>query len=167
MSRTENQICPGFFIENFYSLQLKKQRTRQAVEVTVRKKKNSKAPASIAPIMLVATNSMARSTIERSIVPSIPASSAVTMVHRSLQHPLRKRAAAIRVTARYTTAIPRSTHKNAGVKVIAAVILRKAVIIPRIRLATTAITVQPGLQLLHDVDIKSPPTLYYAEFLHR
>ena len=34
-----------------------------------------------------------------------------------------------------------------------AVILRKAVIIPIIRLATTAITVQPGLQPLHDVDI--------------
>ena len=37
---------------------------------------------------------------------------------------------------------------------MAAVILRNAVITPKIRLAETAKTVQPGLQLLHDVDIK-------------
>ena len=34
------------------------------------------------------------------------------------------------------------------------VILRKAVIIPKTRLTTTATNVQPGLKHLHDVDIK-------------
>lgn len=122
--------------------------------MTVRKKKNRSAPVRIAPIILVAANSMASRTMESNTVPRIPASSALTILHKLSQHPRRKRAAETRIMARYTTAIPRSTHKNAVVRVIAAVILRKAAIIPIIRLVTTAITVQPGLQLLHDVDKK-------------
>ena len=134
-------------------LQLKKQRIRQAVEVTIRKKKNKSAPVRIAPITLVAANSIARNTMERSIVPIIPAIRAVTVQHKSLQLSLTERAETAKATARYTTAMPRSTHKNAGVREIAPVILRKDATIPAIRLVTTAITTQPGLQLLHDVDI--------------
>jgi hypothetical protein len=135
-------------------LQFKKQRTRQAVDVTTRKKKNKSAPVRIAPITLVATNSIARRTIESNTVPSTPERSAVIIGHNPSQHSLREIADAIRVTPRYTTAIPRSTHKKVGVRVIAPVILRKAVIIPTIRLTTIAIKTQPGLQLLQDVDIK-------------
>ncbi len=111
--------------------------------------------------MLVATNSMARRTTESNIVPRTPASNAVIILHKFSQHPLRKTADETRVIARYTTAIPKSTHKNAGTSVITAVILRKAVIIPIIRLATTAITVQLVLQLLHVVDIMIHPLHYF------
>ena len=132
---------------------MKKQRTRQAVDVIARKKKNKSAPARMAPVTLVAANSMARRMIDKSTVPIIPTSTAETIVHKSSQHSLRKIAPETRVTARYTTAMPSSTHKKAGVRVIAAVILKKAVIMPIIRLATTAIMVQPNEQLLHDVNI--------------
>ena len=123
------------------------------MDVIIRKKKNKSPPARIAPITLVAANSMASKTIERSTVPRIPASSAETMSHKSQHLSLREIALVTSVTARYTTAMPSNTHKKAGVRVMAAVILRNAVIIPRIRLATTAITVQPILQPLHDGDI--------------
>ena len=139
---------------------MNKQRTKHAVDVTVRKKKNKSAPARTAPITLVAANSTASRTIDNKTVPRIPTSSAVIIVHKLPQQTLRKSAALMSVTARYTTATPRITHKNAGVRVIVAVILRNAVIMPIIRLATIAITVQPGLQLLHDVDIKIHLPLY-------
>ena len=111
--------------------------------------------------MLVATNSIARRTTESNIVPRIPASNAVTILHRFSQHPLRKSADETRVTARYATATPKTTHKNAGVRVITAVILKNAVIIPIIRLATIAITVQLVLQLLHVVDINFHPLHHF------
>ena len=81
-------------------LQLKKQRTRQAVEVTIRKKKNSSPPVRTAPITLVAANSIARRTMERSIVPRIPVSRTETILHKSLQHWLWKIVAETRTTAR-------------------------------------------------------------------
>ena len=59
------------------------------MEVTVRKKKNKRAPVKIAPIILVATNSMARSITESNTVPRIPVSSAVIILHKLSQHPLR------------------------------------------------------------------------------
>ena len=134
-------------------MQLKRHLTRQAVDVTIRKKKNKRVPVRTAPSMLVATNSIARSTIERIIVPIIPERIVVIILQRFSQHSLRERAPATRITARYTTAVPRSTHKNAGVRVIAAVILKNAVMTPRTRLTAIAITVQSPLQGLHDVDI--------------
>ena len=135
-------------------MQLKKQRTRQAVDVTARKKKNKRAPARIAPITLVATNWIASKTMERSTVPKIPVSSAVIMEHNPSQHSFPKIAPAKRITARYTTAIPSNTHKKAGVRVMVAVILKNAVIMPMTRLANTAKTVRLVLQHPQDVDIK-------------
>ena len=79
---------------------MKRQRTRQAVDVTVRKKKKRSTPVRIAPIMLVATNSIARNTIESKIVPRIPASRVVIVLHRLSQHSLRNLVAAITITAR-------------------------------------------------------------------
>ena len=103
--------------------------------------------------MLAAENSIASRRIDSNTVPRIPASNTETILHRFTQQPLRKTAATAKVTARYTTAIPRSAHKNAGVTIIEPVILKNAAITPMIRLAAKAITVQSGLPLLHDVDI--------------
>ena len=123
------------------------------MDVRVRNKENNSAPVRIAPIILVATNSIASKITERSTVVRMAASNTVTILHKSLQPSLRHKLLERRDTARYTTAIPRVVHKNAGVRVIAAVILRNAVTIPIMRLATTANTTQPGSQFLQDVDI--------------
>ena len=125
---------------------MNKQRTKHAVDVTVREKKNKSAPARTAPITLVAVNSIASRTIDNKIVPRIPASRVVIIVHKLPQHTLRKSAALMSVTARYTTATPRSTHKNAGVTVIAAVMFKRAATMPIITLTITAKRVQLNLQ---------------------
>lgn len=133
------------------------------MDVSTRKKKNNRPPARMAPIILVATNSIASKTIESNVVPKTPTSKVFIIAHKSLQHSLslRKIAPEIRTIARYPTAIPRSTHKKAGVRVIVAVILRKDVIIPIIRLVTIVITVQLVLQHLHDVIIIFHPLTIY------
>ena len=79
---------------------MKRQRTRQAVDVTARKKKNKSAPARTAPSTLVAANSIPRRTTESRIVPRIPESSDVIMVQRLPQHTFRKSDAETRSTAR-------------------------------------------------------------------
>lgn len=73
----------------FQSLQLKRHLTRQAVDVTIREKKNKSPPVATAPIMLVAANSMASRTTESNTVPRTPAISVVTILHKLPQHPLR------------------------------------------------------------------------------
>ena len=57
------------------------------------------------------------------------------------------------ITLRYTTAMPKTVHKNAGVTVIAAVILRKAAMIPTAMLIMRAAVVQVLLHEQSDVDI--------------
>ena len=93
----------------------------------------------MAPKTLAAGNVIANSTIERRIVPNIPARTSDKGVSIQL-HNLRhlKLAATAKFTARYTTAIPKRTHKNAGVTVITAVIVSKVAIIPTIALAPIA-----------------------------
>ena len=68
-------------------------------------------------------------------------------------------------SARYTVAIPKTTHKNAGVKVITAVVASTAPIAPKIMLAITAITEQLDLQ--EQKDIFSPPDTVYDFTNHR
>jgi hypothetical protein len=128
--------------------------TRQVVDVTARKKKNKSAPVRIAPITLAIANSRFKKTMVSKIVPTTPKSSAVIILHKPWQQPSRESAPEIRVTASNTTETPKSAHKKTGAKVMVPVILRNAVIIPMIRLTTTATNVQPGLKHLHDVDIK-------------
>ena len=53
--------------------------TRQAVSVRVRKNESKRSPVITAPIMLVATNSMARSTIAKKIVAIIAPNNTVRM----------------------------------------------------------------------------------------
>lgn len=120
--------------------------TMQATEVITRVKNPSNIPAKIAPITLVAANVIAKRISENKIVPNIP----IISVERAVQtHSLIPFSLAVVLTSsvnpRYTTAIPNTTHKNAGVKVIVALKVRKAVMIPIIMLDTTARTVQLGL----------------------
>lgn len=122
----------------------------------MRDKKARSRPVIIAPIMLVAAKVIPKSIIAISMAPSIPASKTGNIEHAQLRVPLPR---VKRSIARYTTATPKTTHKNAGVTVIAAVMVRNAVMIPIIRLATIEITVQLLLQLQLQLkfDILSPP----------
>ena len=60
--------------------------------------------------------------------------------------------------------MPRATIKNTGVRVITAVICKKAAMIPMIRLTTTAIPVQSRLQsqFINAINI-SPPNFNVCE----
>ena len=139
---------------------------RQAVEVMNKEKKNKSAPVIIAPITLVAANVTARRTTDNKIAPKIPArineSGALMQLLLPQQFWL---AATARFTARYTTAIPKTTHKNAGVTVITAVILKSVVTIPIIILAAMANKEhsEPLSQEQEQLyfDIFSPPIILY------
>ncbi len=74
---------------------------KQAKVVTVSEKNVSNAPEIIAPIILVATNSMAKRTIDVKIVPRIPVKSTGSTVHiQPLLPTLFKTAVIIGVSAR-------------------------------------------------------------------
>ena len=97
--------------------------------------------------MLAAAKVIPKRTIDRKIVPKIPVSRTGIIPHTHPPIPaLRIAGLTTSVTARYTTAIPSSTHKNAGVTVITAEKVRNAVIIPIIIAAITAMAVQFILQ---------------------
>lgn len=112
----------------------------------ISEKKNKSVPVKIAPTILVATNGIANSTIENSAVPTMPLSSAfiVLAVQDAVLAPANKAFAS--KIAKYTTATPKVTHKNAGVTVITAMMRKKAATTPIIRLATTAMLVHAFLQ---------------------
>ena len=120
--------------------------TRQAVAVIIRERNSMSAPVKMAPGILVATKVMPRSITDNKEVPRIPARRALRAGHLQ-SGAFFVPAVEISTTARYTTLIPKATHKNAGVRVITAVIRRKAAIMPRIILATTAIPVHDELHL--------------------
>ena len=135
------------------------------MSVSVNEKNRINAPVIIAPIMLVATNSIARSITDVRIVPSMLIRSPLSVAHLQLLSKfLPVKVDTKSVTARYTTAIPKTTHKNAGVTVIAAVIVRNAVIIPSMMLAAVDNNKQLFLQLQPKLFIKkSPPIIVYAK----
>ena len=127
--------------------------TRQTVEVIISEKNNSSAPVIIAPMMLVATNSIASRMTDVRIVPKIPTSKVESGVHVQAYSSGRlRRFGKISAIARYTTAIPNKTHKNAGVVVMTAVKRRNAVIIPIMMLAT----MESPVQLLLQPQLKLP-----------
>ncbi len=109
----------------------------------------------IAPIMLVAGKAIPSSIKDVSIVPSTPM---INVVYDEQQHPayasLHKFPLCKKARAKYTIAIPNTTHKNAGVIAITAENLKKTVIIPMMILATTAVPVQSILQPQFELDIK-------------
>ena len=131
---------------------------RHAVDVINSEKNSSSAPAIIAPSTLVAAKLTARSIIDVKIVPNIPTSTKDSGVSIHLHVPQHLTLAETkRFTAKYTTAIPRTTHKNTGVIVMTAVIVSNVVIIPIITLAAMASNehcaprLQEQLQLSFDI----------------
>lgn len=117
---------------------------RHAVKTTVSVKNPSSAPDKIAPSKLVAAKVIPRSTSERKIVPSIPTKRVVRTEHiQDLSSYPSEIDVIRRLTPRYTTPIPKITHKKAGVRVIVALNVKNAVIIATIILATTPIPTHP------------------------
>ena len=144
--------------------------TRHAVSVSTRKNESRSRPVIIAPTMLVATNSTASSTIAKRIVAIIAPRSTERIFFMQQGDLFSQQLADATVmsnTARYTTAMPKTTHKNAGVTVIVAVILRKAAMIPTAMLTMRAIVVQLLLQAQSLFDIISPPDTLYVSFSAR
>ena len=162
-----DRLAVGLFC---YSLPVTIHLTRQAVSVSTRKNESRRSPAKTAPRTLVAGNSIARSTTAKSMVAIIaPRSTEIILLIQQgdLFSQQLTDATVTRRMARYTTAMPKTTHKNAGVIVIAAVILRKAVMIPTAMLTIRAIVVQLFLQVQSLVDIFSPPDTLYVSFSAR
>ena len=91
----------------------------------------------------MATKVIANRITETSAVPRMPASTAVNAqpLHRQQRADWLQPVVASKM-ARYTTATPSATQRNAGVTVITAVMRKKAAITPRIALAMTAKPVQ-------------------------
>ena len=137
--------------------------TRQAVAVMISEKKNKSTPVRIAPTILVATNGIANKTTENSTVPTIPLSKEFTVFAvqdaavASVSNAFTSR------IAKYATATPNVTHKNAGVTVMTAMMRKKAATTPIIRLTTTAMLVHVFLQPQPKFAIsKSPPIPPYS-----
>ena len=128
-------------------------------------KKNNKSPVIIAPTTLVAANWIARRTTEKRAVPRIAKRFSASAEQAQEESVRRAVAADKSVTARYATAMPSATHKNAGVTLITAVIVRNAVIIPIIKLEITAKTPHSILLLQLKADTDFTSTLIYAEIL--
>ena len=110
----------------------------QAVAEMIRVKKRRSRPVIIAPIILVAAKVIASKITAVKIVPKIPVKKIgrTEQIH-SLVEEERESAAEIRATPKYKTAIPNSTHKNAGVTVMVAVIAKTVVTTPITTLAKT------------------------------
>lgn len=132
---------------------------------TMSKVKNARSnPAKIAPRMLVAANVMPRRIIDTRIVPKIPKSN-VFKEEQKQPSPLEEYEPpeVARSIARYTTAIPRRTHRNAGVMVIVAIKVSIPAITPIIIAATIAMLVHCALQRQESSDILSPPVSVYSK----
>ena len=138
---------------------------RQAVSVRVRKNDSKRRPVITAPTTLVAANSTASSTTAKRIVARMAPKSTERVVFIQQGAQLSQQfmdTVARSTTPRYTTAMPNTVHKNAGVTVIAAVILRNAAIIPTAMLMIRATVVQVFLHEQSLFDIFSPPNILYV-----
>ncbi len=125
---------------------------RQTELVIKSEKKNSKNPVIIAPITLVAAKVMPRRITEVKVVPRI----AVRNVPRFAQQfsvLVRPSTEVRRLIPRNPTAMPKSTHKNAGVIVMRAVKRKIAARTPMIILAIRDFPVQLIVQSQFDVVI--------------
>lgn len=137
--------------------------TRQAVVVTVREKAPNNTPTMSAERTLAGVGGIANRITAVRTVTRMPASKTGRTPHLHWHVPFPCNLSETSKTARYTTAIPNRTHKNAGVTVIIAENCRNAVIIPIITLATMAnpaqFTRQPQPKF---VIFFSPPIAVYA-----
>ncbi len=126
----------------------------QPISAIIRVKKKPRAPAIIAPTMLVAAKVMPKRITDVRIVPKIPVKRTVSLGHMQFCTAVHlKDGDSANATARYTIAIPSVTKVNAGVMVMVAVMVRKAVITPIRMLAMMARIVQPSLHLNLNPDI--------------
>lgn len=140
---------------------------RHAVSANIKEEKAKSKPVIIAPIILVAANVIANRTTDVNIAPNIPVNNTDKMGQiQFLTVTQREDADTAKSIARYTTAIPKATHKNAGVTVIVAVIVRNAVTTPIRILAIIATTEQLDLQQQNDIHY-SPPAIIYVLNLRR
>ena len=121
---------------------------RHAIDVIIREKKKIKAPVITAPRILVAAKVIPKRITDARIVPKIPIRTVGRILHiHSRVFPRRSNTEYRSNRPNPTTAIPKSTHKNAGVTAIVAEKVRNAVTTPKIMLAITPIPVQLNLQL--------------------
>ena len=137
----------------FYaSLHLARHFIKHTVSVNIKEKNAISAPVIIEPITLVALKVIPKSTTDVKIAPKIPVNKTdKTGQTQAFRVAPEKLADVIRLIARYTTATPKTTHKNAGVTVITAVARRTAAIMPIMTLAVMATTEQ--LDLHEHIDI--------------
>lgn len=133
--------------------------TIQAAEEIIRAKKRTDAPEIIASITLEAAKSTARRIIDVRIVPKMPVSISGKFAHPQSEAP--EKGDFMRAMAKYTTAMPKITHKKAEVNSIAAEYFKNAAIIPIITLDTAAMP----LQLQFILHILSPPDISYEPHL--
>lgn len=111
-------------------------------------KNASRTPVITAPATLVAANSTPKRIREVKIVPKTPTVNSGLLIQRHLEPPTERLKIDVpKVIARYTTAMPKVTQKNAGATVITAAKRRIAVKVPIIKAATTATAEQSNLQL--------------------
>lgn len=103
--------------------------------------------------MLVATNVTPRRITDVRIEPKIPANTAESVAGHEARASLSEKAEINSVKIRKATATPKTTHKNAGVTVITAVMRNIAAITPIIRLPMKASPVQVTLFLQLKSDI--------------
>ena len=90
---------------------------RHATVVKTRAKKNNNNPVNRAPKILVAANVTANNINAKSTVPKTAINNALTMGHKALQGSLQlTNELETRATARNPTAIPKTTHKKAMLK---------------------------------------------------
>lgn len=125
---------------------------RHTALVIKSEKKNSRKPVIIAPITLVAANVMPRRIIDVKVVPRIAVRN-VLRLPQQFSVPEQQNAEVRRLMPRNPTAMPRSTHKNAGVIVIRAVKRKIAARTPMIMLAIMDFPVQLIVQSQFDVVI--------------
>ena len=133
---------------------------RHTVSVNIKERNPISAPEIIVPIMLVAAKVTPKSITDVNTAPKIATSKTESAEQAQLLTESSEICGdVIKSIARYTVAIPKATHKNAGVKVITAVVVRTAPIAPIIILAITETAEQFVLQ--EHNDIFSPPNTVY------
>ena len=137
----------------FYSLlHLVKHLIKHTVSANIKEKNPINAPEIMVPIMLVVAKVMPKRIKAVNTAPKI----AVNKTERTGQIQLfteifENLADANKIIARYTVATPKTTHKNAGVNVITAVVRKTAAITPIMMLAIIAATEQFDLQEQTDI----------------
>lgn len=137
----------------FYSLpHFVRHLIRHTVSANIKEKNPIKAPEIIVPIILVVAKVIPKRIKDVNTAPKIAVNKTESTGQIQLfMGRLEILADDNKIIARYTVATPKTTHKNAGVRVITAVVERTAPIAPKMILAITATTEQLDLQEQKDI----------------